>query len=141
MDEEHISELKEEEKNEQATKQNGERDAARREDRRSSQWIFGLILICVGLFFLLGTVFPFNFLANWWALFILLPAAYNLNRAYQSYRHHGHLTDGARGNLIGGLLIGTVGLIFLFGLNWGVVWPVFIIIVGIGALLRARSDE
>jgi hypothetical protein len=39
----------------------------------------------------------------------------------------------------GGLLIGAVAFIFLFGLSFGNWWPLFLIIVGFGALLKARS--
>jgi hypothetical protein len=38
--------------------------------------------------------------------------------------------------LIGGLMIGTVAFIFLFGLNFGNLWPLFLIIIGLGILLR-----
>ena len=105
---------------------------------RTPLWILGLVLVGVGLFFLLGNVLPFEFLSNWWALFILIPAGFNLNRAWQIYRREGHMTSKARGSLIGGLLIGAVGIILLFGLDWGKIWPVFIIIIGIGALINAR---
>jgi hypothetical protein len=135
MDEE-INELKEEEKKEY---ESVEVEAEERHDRGRSQWAFGAVLILIGLAFLMGNFFNFSFLTNWWAFFILLPAVYNLNRAWSSYRQHGHLTSGARGSLIGGLLIGTVGLIFLFNLDWGVIWPVFIIIIGVGALVGARE--
>lgn len=147
--EESISELKDEEKAqldeelERGTEESVRQESVRREsgqddDSHAGQWILGLVLVGVGLFFLLGNVLPFEFLNNWWALFILLPAGFNLNRAYQTYRREGHMTKGARGSLIGGLLIGAVGIILLFGLDWGKIWPVFIIIIGIGALINAR---
>ncbi len=129
MDEQ-VSELKEEEKT---------TSSRRGRSRSSNQWIFGLILILIGLAFLLGNIFPFRFFNNWWAFFILFPAAVSLNRAWQSYREHGRLTSKGRSSLIGGMLIGTVGIIFLFSLNWGVVWPIFIIIIGLGVLLDNRA--
>ena len=143
--EESISELKEEEKAQLKEElENAAEEPVRQasgqddDDSHAGQWILGIILIGVGLFFLLGNVLPFEFLSNWWALFILIPAGINLNRAFQTYRREGHMTSGARGSLIGGLLIGTVGIILLFGFDWGKIWPVFIIIIGIGALINAR---
>jgi hypothetical protein len=137
--EESISELKEEEKAQldeelenAAVKSEGDGNS------QAGQWILGIVLIGVGLFFLLGNVLPFSFLSNWWALFILIPAGVSLNRAWQTYRREGHMTPGVRGSLIGGLMIAAVAVIFLFGFDWGTIWPVFIIIVGIGALINAR---
>ncbi len=108
-------------------------------DGAKTGWIAGLALILLGLFFLLGNFFSFNFAGNWWAIFIFIPAVHSLSRAWSSYRRHGRLTERASNNLIGGLLIGTVGFIFLFGLNFGNWWPLFLIIIGFGALLKARA--
>ena len=104
-----------------------------------NRWLGGVVLIAVGLFFLLGNIFSLTFAGNWWAVFILIPAFYNLQRAWRAYQQAGYLSDKARGSLIGGLLIGAVAVIFLFGLSFGDWWPVFLIIVGVGALLRARG--
>ena len=118
-----------------------EEDLNEVEPRKSSpRWLGGVVLILIGLVFLLGNLFSVSFLANWWAIFILIPAIYSLSQAWQSYQAHGHLTEKGRSNLIGGLLIGTVGFIFLFGLSFGNWWPLFLIIVGLGALLKARGS-
>jgi hypothetical protein len=111
----------------------------RRERRGSSNWIVGLIFIVLGGLFLLGNVFDTSFVTNWWAVFILIPALFSLNQAWQSYRSNGRLTSGGRSSLVGGLLILTVALIFLLNLDWGVVWPVFIIIIGLGILLQVST--
>mgnify|MGYP001812769204 CR=1 FL=1 len=104
--------------------------------RSKSGWIGGVVLIIVGGYFLLGNLFGFALVGNWWAAFILIPAVYSLARAYEDYRDNGRLTERGRGSLIGGLLIGTVAFIFLFGLNIGNLWPLFLIIIGVGILLR-----
>ncbi|MDX1616237.1 MAG: hypothetical protein R3300_18130 [Candidatus Promineifilaceae bacterium] len=133
---EQIDEIKAEEK--------GKLEAAAREEERRPDWgggwIVGVVLILVGLFFLLGELVPFSLDSNWWALFILIPALFNFGNAWRSYQRHGRLTASGRGSLIGGLIIATVGVIFLFDLSWGNVWPVFIIIIGFGALLDAATD-
>ena len=128
-----IQELKDEEQANMAGDENGETK------RDSGNWIIGVVLIALGGLFLLGNVLPLPILTNWWAIFILIPALYNLNRAWRSYKSNGRLTAGGRSSLVGGLVILTVALIFLLGLDWGVVWPVFIIIIGLGILLQAGS--
>lgn len=104
--------------------------------RSDTNWIPGLILIGLGLFFLLNNFFDIRLFNNWWALFILIPAAANFSNAWKRYREAGHWTEAAIGSLTGGLLIGFVALIFLFELSWGTFWPVLLIILGAGILLR-----
>jgi hypothetical protein len=137
-----ITTLKEEEKeklewelaNEQPlTQQPREQRFASRRDRGG--WSWGLILIGVGAFMLVSNLTDWQLFENWWALFILMPAFYNFSQAWRAYRRHGRFTDEARGNLVGGLMIGTVASFFLFGLSWGTWWPLFMIIGGIGSLL------
>lgn len=101
-----------------------------------SSWIPGLILVGLGLVFLLNNFFDIDFLDNWWALFILIPAVANLNNAWRQYREAGHWNDAAIGSLTGGILIGFVALIFLFELSWSMFWPILLIILGAGILLR-----
>ncbi len=115
----------------------------RREERRAARggggaWAAGLLLIGLGVLFLLqntGTVIALN---NWWALFILLPAIGAFGNAWRAYQAAGgRLTAAARGSLIGGLILVLITAIFLFGLNWGLLGPVVIILVGAGLLLNA----
>lgn len=113
----------------------------RRRDRsEGNNWIVGVVFIALGLLFLLSNVLDVSFVTNWWAVFILIPALYSLNGAWQSYREHGRLTAKGRSSLVGGLLVLTVALIFLLSLDWGIVWPVFIIIIGLGILLQVSTN-
>lgn len=135
-----INELKEEEKEKLDDEMGTSNFSSSRDQSWSgSSWIGGLVLILIGLYFLLGNLLGFAYVANWWAFFILIPAAYSLSRAWNSYRRHGRLTERGQSHLIGGLLIGAVAFIFLFGLSFGNWWPLFLIIVGFGALLKARG--
>ena len=54
-----------------------------------------------------------------------------------SYTHlkDGRLSNEARGSLIGSLILFFITAVFIFGWSWGAIWPVFLIIGGIGALL------
>lgn len=103
-------------------------------DRGIGPWVPGLVLIGLGAYFLLRNFTDFE-LDNWWALFILIPAFGSLGKFMSEYRRTGRIDGNARGALIGGLIFLFVAAIFLFGLNWGTVWPVFLIIAGLGALL------
>jgi len=107
----------------------------------SEGWVAGAVLLALGLIFLLNNLGLFSMrLNNWWALFILIPAVGSFSTAYQMYRKNGgHMTEAVRGPLIGGLILTTVTLVFLLGLSWGVIWPVFLIIIGVGALLTALA--
>ncbi len=106
---------------------------------RSPAWITGAILIGLGIVFLLQNLGGFR-LNNWWALFILIPIAASFATVWRHYQSSGgRLTAAARGPLMGGLTLLAVMLIFLLDLDWGKIWPVFLILAGVGALFTARS--
>lgn len=94
----------------------------------------GIVLIGLGVIFLLQNYGLF-YIGNWWALFILLGTAGAWGSAWHIYQNNGNrITSAVSGAFIGGLFPLTVALIFLFNLNWGVMWPVFLIIAGVSAL-------
>lgn len=132
-----IDALKEEEKRAEGAEdaQDSAQDSAHEDRRERRSWIPGIVLIALGLIFLFDNAFGVE-LDNWWALFILIPAVANLNRAWQRYRRAGRWTSSARSALTGGLLISTVALIFLFDLSWNLFWPTLLIVLGVGILLR-----
>lgn len=75
---------------------------------------------------------------NWWALFILLPALGSFATAYGAYRNNGgRLNALARGSLISGLIFTAIAAFFLFNLDWFKLWPLLLILVGLGALVNA----
>ena len=79
-------------------------------------------------------------LGNWWALFILIPASGALAAAWAAWRAGMH-PAAVSGPLVGGLAMLTVAAIFLLELQWSRVWPVFLILAGIGALLPSLLDR
>lgn len=97
--------------------------------------LLGVVFILVGAGLLLSRFTNFHF-DNWWALFIFIPALISLGRAWQGYQANGRLSEADGGALMGGLFMLLIASIFLFGLNWGIMWPFVLIIIGIGALVK-----
>lgn len=121
------------------TTDDGKASTARRKRHDSGKWVGGAVLIGIGLIFLLQNVTNFSF-DTWWALFILIPGVASLANAWQNYHEDGRFSERARGPFIGGLILMFIASIFIFGWNWGTVWPVFLIIAGLGALLKGWLD-
>jgi len=107
-----------------------------------SSWIGGAVLIVLGIVFLLQNAgLDIPFLRNWWALFILFPAVSSLTRAWQEYRSNGQRVTGpVSGSLTGGLALILATVTFLFGLSWSLIWPVFLILAGLGALIKGIAS-
>ncbi|MEO0107804.1 MAG: hypothetical protein ABIK62_01345, partial [candidate division WOR-3 bacterium] len=103
-----------------------------------SIWV-GIVLIVVGVLFILRVAHIIS-LSNWWALFILIPAFASLGSALDALaQSHGHYTKSVSGGLTGFLFMGTVAALFIFDLDWGRFWPVFIVIAGISVLSGAYA--
>lgn len=123
----------------------GKTDWATKPVRRSrysyslgASWLPGSALIVVGLVFLAQNYLGYT-LRNWWALFILIPAFGSLSGAADALRHGDN--DEAFGEIVAGLGITALAAAFLFDLDIGRLWPVALIIIGIGLLIsRGRSS-
>lgn len=105
-------------------------------------WLGGIVLILIGIFFLLGNygLVAWQLFDNWWALFILIPALGALGNAWRTYQMQGRFTDEVFGSLLGSLLLLCISLVFLLNLEWGRIWPIFLILGGLGILLRGRFE-
>jgi hypothetical protein len=114
------------------------RRAARDQLRNSPAygWMAGGLLIVLGIIFLAQNLGAF-YLLNWWALFILIPAIASFATAWNSYQANGRLTAAGRGSLIGGGILLAIAAALLFGLDFGLLWPIFLIIGGLVVLLNA----
>ena len=101
--------------------------------------LMGLAFVVVGVFALLVTTGNFS-MQNWWVLFLLIPIAYLAAQTFRSYQAEGKLAGNARWAILGTLTLTTVFFIFLFGLDWGRIWPIFIILGGISLFLGRWLD-
>lgn len=124
-----ISDLKNAEKEQSESRQD-----APAQRRWENNWIGGIVLIAIGVIFLLSNLTNF-YINNWWALFILIPAVANFGNAWRNYQAHGHLSRSARGSLTGGIILTLIASAFLFNLDWGLIWPLFLIVGGLSAVL------
>jgi hypothetical protein len=104
-------------------------------------WMGGVVLILLGCVFFLQNAGVRILNDNWWALFILIPSGGLLIGAWNMYRAHGRFTRAVAGMVTGALAPLAVALIFLFNLDWGTVWPVFLIVAGAGALLQTATRD
>ena len=118
-----------------------------RAERRAARYagggafVGGVALIAFGVIIMLQNMGIVQ-LQNWWALFILLPALGSFATAYGAYRTNGgHLNAMVRGSFIGGLLITTIALAFLFGLNVNLFVPVILIVAGLGMLINTLLPD
>lgn len=97
--------------------------------------IFGVILIAIGIIFMLRNIEVVE-LDNWWALFILIPTIVAFANGWKLYQENGkQMSRQVRSRIIGGLFPLAVAVIFLLGLDFGNLWPVFIILAGIAVML------
>jgi len=107
-------------------------------------WL-GLIFVFGGIALVLNQLNLLPFELNWWALFILLPAAGMLNGAYKRFQSHGNAfsTDVAFTALIGFFLV-ALSFSMLVGaswnINWSLFWPAIIILIGLG-MIFGRSQR
>ncbi len=103
-------------------------------------WLGGVILITVGAALLLTTVLGVA-LHNWWALFILVPGLSKLICAAQSLQRDGRFSPDTRSNFTWGLILILVACTFFFSWSWNAIWPLFLIILGISALLSGILEQ
>lgn len=110
------------------------RRAMRRADRQAGglSWLVGFVLIAIGALYLLSNTGLIPAFANWWALFLLLPAAGIFSAALGAYRQNGERwTPQVSGLLISGLLFTGLTIVFFFGLSYGWMVPLFLIAAGL----------
>jgi peptidoglycan/LPS O-acetylase OafA/YrhL len=105
-----------------------------------NNWWVGLALVLIGLVFLVQNFVGLSF-GNWWAIFILLPAIWAFFRAWSFYQEDHTITRRVANAVYGGLFPFLVGMIFLFNLDWGKLWPLFLIILGVGAIFGLSSKD
>ena len=98
-------------------------------------------IIAIGVLFLannLGYDLAWFDHGNWWAVIILLAAFAPLTRAWEVYQARGRIDAEAAYCLLCACSIVLVGALFLFNLDWGMWWPLFVIMGGLYTLVPYR---
>ena len=115
-------------------------------ERTTGKIWMGLIFILAGAFILINQFDLIPIELNWWALFILMPAAGAFSGAFSRYRADGNrLSMGVATPALVGLFMAGLAISLLtgmsFDINWNLFWPVMIILIGVGMIFgRARSE-
>ena len=109
------------------------------EKQGRSAWFIGAVLIIVGLAFIVENLnLPYFKEGNWWAIFLLIPIVSILDDIYRIYTTSSEGKTGAIvSKAVGLFILGTIMIIFLFGLNLGIYWPVLLIAAGVVFLAAA----
>ena len=113
-------------------------DTSVKKSNRSS-WFVGVVLIIVGLAFIVENLdLPYIKEGNWWAVFLLIPIAAILDDIFRITSSGGEGKAGAiASKMVGLCIVATVMVIFLFGINLGIYWPVLLIAAGVVFLAAA----
>jgi hypothetical protein len=110
---------------------------------RVTQIIVGLAMLSMGVIFLLNETGLIDPPANWWAIYLLFPVAGFLTAGYYMYVNNGRRLS------VEVLILGLLALIMavlsvslLLGLylpiDWGAIWPLVIIVIGLSMLFATR---
>ena len=111
----------------------------------SSLWI-GLAFIAGGAMVLLNQSGLLSFKLNWWAFFILIPAIGSFSNAYHRYRATNNLFEMSvmMPAVIGLVMIGLMINLLIgngWNFNWNLIWPIMLIIIGLGMVFgRSRTE-
>lgn len=122
---------------EQRRQERWERRQARGEHGWGGPWIGGVVLIVIGVLFLLQN-FGWHLPKNWWAAFILIPALGSLMAARRSYEMNGGNLDArVLGPGVVGLVLVALAVALFLGVDWGIFWPIILILIGMGVMARS----
>lgn len=112
-----------------------------REARRAARrgWVeaplAALILIVIGVGLLLQN-FGFGLPHRWWALLLLLPAVGSLIAAIRAWRAEQASRETWAALISGGIFV-VLALALFFGIDWGLFWPLLLVLIGVGLLARS----
>jgi fluoride ion exporter CrcB/FEX len=74
-------------------------------------------------------------------LFILIPALGNFTSAYERFQTAGTFDHHVRNELFWGVFFVLLSASFLISVDFGLIWPAFLILGGLGMLLGALQKK
>lgn len=111
-----------------------------RPDRKTNSLTGAIILIVIGLFLILQRLGISGF-KNWWAIFILIPSISSTGNLVREIRSAGGFHFSMASNVLGILFPAAVAFMFMFELDWGLYWPIFIMLAGVSMILTGFIGE
>jgi hypothetical protein len=106
--------------------------------KRGHSPLVGIVIIIIGVIFLLENLYIIDIGYHWWALFFLIPISFLASDIWCMRKNNqGKIPASARGKFIGMAVLLFIMFVFLLGLDWGMIWPVFIIIGGLSIILSS----
>ena len=96
----------------------------------------GVILVLLGVIFLAQN-FGYPVPEKWWTIFLLIPAFGASFAAWNAYERDGRLNGEAIAALLGAATLVAIATALISDFAWGSLWPLALIAVGGGILLRA----
>lgn len=102
----------------------------------NDSWIWGLVLIGIGGVFLLQNLLNIS-ITNWWAFFLLFPGLGSLVEAYNRYQTEQRFSRRVRNSIFAGVVFLGLMAFFLFSLNFGQYWAIWLVLAGVLILINA----
>lgn len=109
-------------------------------------WRFfpAILVIGLGILFLLnnlGYQFEFMGMDNWWAWLIVLAALAPAGRAVSLYRSRGRIDSESGTAMLTAVGMLLVAVFFIAHIDWGMWWPLFVILGGFYTLVRPARRQ
>ena len=109
--------------------------------RRGNNLVWAVALIVIGGIMLVRNLLGVQGVFNWWAIFILIPAAGAFSTTVAVVQRSGRFNAAARSSLGSGIVLTTLAVMFLFNLDWGKWWPLMVIALGVSLILGGITDS
>jgi hypothetical protein len=97
-------------------------------------------VVVVGVIFWLRQARP-ELGSKVWVLFLTVPLLYFLSAIAAQFRRAGGVTRGMANWAVGALFLILMMTVTLSGIAWGSTWPAFIVIAGVGGVIRAVAKD
>lgn len=103
--------------------------------------ITGAVILALLLIMVLVQRTNLEWLKNWWALLLLIPAIASVNTAFTEIQNKKGFTFSLASNLVGIIFPIAICVILLLGLNWNIILPIIIILSGLSMLVIGFVNE
>ena len=107
--------------------------------KKSDRYFWPIVLVAIGFILLIQNL-GVGLHLNWWAVFIFIPVVASLKTAWTQMQKTGKFDSIVAGSLGSALIVGTVAVLLLLGLDWTKWWPLMVIAPGVSVLLTGIAS-